>query len=54
MTIGPNPVPIKYAVDRLGFRVGGLRLPLCEPHESSAEQIMAEVRQHQIDLAVAV
>jgi 4-hydroxy-tetrahydrodipicolinate synthase len=54
MTVGPNPVPIKYAVDRLGFRVGGLRLPLCEPDEASAEQIMAEVRRHQIDLAVAV
>lgn len=54
MTAGPNPIPIKYATERLGFRVGGFRLPLCEPDAETAELIMAEVRRHQIDLAVAV
>jgi 4-hydroxy-tetrahydrodipicolinate synthase len=49
-----NPIPIKHAMARLGFPVGGLRLPLCEPDEATAERIMAEVRKHEIDLAVAV
>ena len=49
-----NPIPVKYAMAQLGFPVGSLRLPLCEPDESTAERIMAEVRRHQIDLAVAV
>ena len=49
-----SPIPVKYALAQLGFPVGGLRLPLCEPDPASAERIMAEVRRHQIDLAVAV
>lgn len=49
-----NPIPVKYALRQLGFPVGGLRLPLCDPDKETAERIMAEVRRHQIDLAVAV
>ena len=49
-----NPIPVKYALNQLGFAVGGYRLPLCEPDEASAQRIMAEVRRHQIDLPVAV
>jgi 4-hydroxy-tetrahydrodipicolinate synthase len=54
MTASPNPIPVKYAAERLGFRMGGFRLPLCEPDDETGERIMAEVRRHQIDLAVAV
>jgi len=49
-----SPIPLKYAMNQLGFRVGSLRLPLCEPDDEAAERIMAEVRRHTIDLAVAV
>jgi 4-hydroxy-tetrahydrodipicolinate synthase len=49
-----NPIPLKYAMNELGFPVGGYRLPLCEPDEDTASRIMAEVRQHRIDLPVAV
>ena len=49
-----NPIPVKHALNQLGFSVGGFRLPLCEPDESTAQQIMAEVRRHKIDLPVAV
>lgn len=49
-----NPIPVKYALNQLGFSVGGFRLPLCEPDESTAQQIMAAVRRHKIDLPVAV
>ena len=54
MTAAPNPIAVKYAVGQVGFPAGGFRLPLCEPDAAGAEQIMAEVRKHQIDLAVAV
>jgi 4-hydroxy-tetrahydrodipicolinate synthase len=49
-----NPIPVKYALNQLGFAVGGFRLPLCEPDDSTAQQIMTEVRRHKIDLPVAV
>ncbi len=49
-----NPCPVKYALGQLGFPVGGLRLPLCEPDEATGARIMEEVRRHRIDLPVAV
>ena len=49
-----NPIPVKYALRQLGFPVGGVRLPLCDPDEAIGEQIMAEVRRARIDLPVAV
>lgn len=52
MTAASNPIPIKYALNQIGFGVGGVRLPLCEPNEAAAEKIMAEVRRQRIDLAI--
>jgi 4-hydroxy-tetrahydrodipicolinate synthase len=54
MTAASNPIPIKYALNGIGFRVGGLRLPLVEPDAATGERIMAEVRRHRIDLPVTV
>jgi dihydrodipicolinate synthase/N-acetylneuraminate lyase len=54
MTAAPNPIAVKYALGQVGFPAGGFRLPLCEPDEAAAEGIMAEVRRHTIDIAVAV
>jgi 4-hydroxy-tetrahydrodipicolinate synthase len=45
-----NPIPVKYAVNQVGFRVGRPRLPLCEPDEKTAKAIMDVVRQYKIDL----
>jgi 4-hydroxy-tetrahydrodipicolinate synthase len=53
MTLSSNPIPIKYALNQIGFRVGPPRLPLVEPDEATGEKIMAEVRRHHIDLPVA-
>ena len=53
MTTATNPVPIKYVLNRIGFRVGRPRLPLVEPDQTVGERIMAEVRRHHIDLPVA-
>lgn len=54
MTAAGNPVPVKYALNRVGFPAGGFRLPLVEPEAAAAEKVMAEVRRQRIDLAVAV
>ena len=47
-----NPIPVKYAVNQVGFRVVGTRLPLCEPDEKTAAQIMDVVKKYKIDLPV--
>jgi len=54
MTLASNPIPIKYALNQIGFRAGPPRLPLVEPDEATGEKIMAEVRRHHIDLPVPV
>jgi 4-hydroxy-tetrahydrodipicolinate synthase len=54
MTLASNPIPIKYALNQIGFRAGPPRLPLLEPDEATGEKIMAEVRRHHIDLPVPV
>ena len=52
MTAASNPIPIKYALNQVGFPVGGMRLPLCEPDEAAAAKIMGEVRRHRLDLPI--
>ena len=47
-----NPIPIKYALNHVGFRVGSPRLPLTEPDEKSAAAIEATLKKHRIDLKV--
>ena len=49
-----SPIPVKYALNQLGFEVGPLRLPLCEPDEASAARIAGELRRHKIDLPLPV
>ncbi len=50
----PNPTPIKYALDKVGFSVGKPRLPLIEPDERSAALIEAVLRDYRIDLPLDV
>lgn len=47
-----NPIPVKYAVNQVGFKVGKPRLPLCEPDEKTAAAIMDIVKKTKIDLKV--
>ncbi len=49
-----NPVPVKYALNLVGFRVGPTRLPLVEPDENVQAKIRAEVERAQIDLPLPV
>ena len=47
-----NPIPVKYALNRVGFRVGNLRLPLVPPGEKEAGQIDQVLSRYEIDLPV--
>ena len=45
-----NPIPVKAAVGILGYRVGGMRLPLTEATSATREQLGAALR----DLGIAI
>jgi len=47
-----NPIPVKYAVNQVGFRVGKPRLPLTEPDEKTAAIIRNTLKNYKIDLPV--
>ncbi len=47
-----NPIPVKYAVNYVGFNVGKPRLPLTEPDEKTAAFITDTLKNYKIDLAV--
>jgi 4-hydroxy-tetrahydrodipicolinate synthase len=49
-----NPIPVKYALNQVGMRVGAPRLPLCEPDEATGNQIMTVVNRYRIDLPIGV
>ncbi len=49
-----NPIPVKYALNQLGFACGPFRLPMCDPDEATGERIMQEVAKHTIDLPIPV
>lgn len=52
MFIVSNPVPIKYALNYVGFSVGKPRLPLTPPDDKSAAIIEAVLKRYKIDLPV--
>jgi 4-hydroxy-tetrahydrodipicolinate synthase len=47
-----NPIPVKFALNEVGFRVGKPRLPLVEPDAKSAAQIRDTLKKYKIDLPV--
>jgi 4-hydroxy-tetrahydrodipicolinate synthase len=47
-----NPMPIKWALNYVGFPVGKPRLPLIEPDEKSAGYIKATLENYKIDLPI--
>jgi 4-hydroxy-tetrahydrodipicolinate synthase len=54
MTIAANPVPIKHAMNRLGFKVGGVRQPLWDLDEAASAKLMSVVSRYEVDLPVTV
>lgn len=49
-----NPIPVKYCLNRVGFNVGGLRLPLVEADAKTAAFLDDLVARYTIDLPVGV
>lgn len=47
-----NPMPLKYALNYIGFNVGKPRLPLTEPDEKTAAFIRDTLKNYKIDLPV--
>ncbi len=52
MFSAPNPAPVKYALNHLGFPVGDPRLPLLPPDEKSAALIRETLKNYKIDLKI--
>ncbi len=47
-----NPIPVKYALNHIGFNVGKPRLPLTELDEKSATVIKDTLKNYHIDLKI--
>ena len=47
-----NPIPLKFALNHIGFNVGKPRLPLVEPDEKTAARILDMLKNYEIDLPV--
>jgi len=47
-----NPIPVKYALNHIGFNVGKTRLPLTEPDEKTAALVKDTLKNFKIDLPV--
>ena len=48
-----NPIPIKYALNHIGFPVGKPRLPLVEPDEKTKAIIETTLRAYSVDIPPA-
>ncbi len=48
-----NPIPVKYAVNHVGLKVGGPRLPLVPPSDKAAAQIEKLMEEFEMDLPVS-
>lgn len=48
-----NPIPIKFALNHIGFAVGDPRLPLTPPDEKTAAIISNTLKNYKIDLPIS-
>ncbi|MBM3940374.1 MAG: 4-hydroxy-tetrahydrodipicolinate synthase [SAR202 cluster bacterium] len=49
-----NPIPVKYCLNKAGFRVGPTRLPLCEPDAKTAAFLDNLLARYTVDLPTTV
>jgi 4-hydroxy-tetrahydrodipicolinate synthase len=54
MFVTTNPIPLKYALRKVGFDVGSVRLPLVEPEAGQAAVVDAALASATIDLPIPV
>lgn len=47
-----SPSTIRYVLRQLGFVIGAPRLPVVEPDEATGAKVMAELRNHKLDVPV--
>ena len=52
MFVETNPIPVKFALNEIGFPAGEPRLPLVPASEAAREVVRAELARHHIDLPV--
>ena len=52
MFVIANPIPVKYALNVVGFNAGKPRLPLLEPDEKTAAVIKETLKNYKIDLPI--
>lgn len=45
-----NPIPVKAALNRMGFEVGGLRMPLTNMEEQNQEKLERAMREYGLEL----
>ena len=43
-----NPIPVKTAMNLMGYNAGPLRLPLCEMEEKNLETLKAALKHHNL------
>jgi 4-hydroxy-tetrahydrodipicolinate synthase len=48
-----NPMPVKWALNYVGFPAGKPRLPLVEPDEKSTDLIKATLKNYKIDFSIS-
>jgi 4-hydroxy-tetrahydrodipicolinate synthase len=53
MFVVANPIPVKYALNHVGFSAGKPRLPLTEPDDKSRAVIEQALKNYKIDLPIA-
>ena len=56
MSVSTNPVPVKHAMNKVGFNAGGVRLPLCDLDDAASAKLMSVVSRYEseVDLPVRV
>ena len=52
--IESNPIPVKFALNEVGVKVGESRLPLVPASDAAQSAIRAELAKHRIDVTVPV
>jgi len=52
MFIVANPIPVKFALNVVGFNAGKPRLPLLEPDEKTAATIKETLKNYKVDLPI--
>jgi 4-hydroxy-tetrahydrodipicolinate synthase len=48
LSVTTNPIPVKAALNLLGHRVGGLRLPLVEADEQETAVVRSALERHRL------